>query len=146
MSKLYAKVFLVSMSRNLGSIHPYLVQTLSKWSSKIQAVAPSVLLPSNRATFLEGSQQLKSAVQLIDETLADHEKLLARTHISREKKGRIGVPHEENADVPDAADPDIFDDTDFYQKCLETSLIPVKIVTEARIGQYHKGKRKQRRR
>ena len=95
-----------------------MVQTLSKWSSKIQAVAPSVLLSSNRGTFSKGSQQLKSAVQLIDETLADHEKLLARTQISREKKGRIGVPHEENADVLDAADPNIFDDTDFYQKML----------------------------
>jgi len=55
---------------------------------------------------------------LIDETLADHEKLLARTQISRGKKGRIGVSQEENVDMPDTADPDIFDDTDFYQKML----------------------------
>ena len=95
-----------------------MVQTLSKWSSKIQAVAPSVLLPSNRGTFLKGSQQLKSAAQLIDETLADHEKLLAKTRISRGKKGRIGISHEENIDVPDTVDPDVFDDTDFYQKML----------------------------
>jgi len=100
------------------SFHPYLLQTLSKWSSKIQAVAPSVLLPSNRGTFLKGSQQLKSATQLIDESLADHEKLLAKTQILRGKKGRIGAPQEENVDVPDAVDPDIFDDTDFYQKML----------------------------
>lgn len=94
-----------------------MVQTLTKWSSKIQAVAPSVLLPSNRGTFLKGSQQHKSAAQLIDETLVDHEKLLAMTQISRGKKGRIGAP-QESVDVPDAADPDIFDDTDFYQKIL----------------------------
>lgn len=93
-----------------------MVQTLSKWSSKIQAVAPSILLPSNRGTFLKGSQQLKSAAQLVDETLVDHEKLLTRTQISRGKKGRIGAP--QGVDVPDAADPDIFDDTDFYQKML----------------------------
>lgn len=49
---------------------------------------------------------------MIDETLADHEKLLARTQISR---GRIGAPQGGNDDVPD---PDIFDDTDFYQKML----------------------------
>ena len=98
--------------------HPYLVQTLSKWSSKIQAVAPSVLLPSNRGAFLKGNQQLKSAAQLIDESLADHQKLLARTQIPRGKKARLGAPPEENVDVPDATDPDIFDDTDFYQKML----------------------------
>jgi hypothetical protein len=55
---------------------------------------------------------------LIDESLADHEKLLAKTQISRGKKGRIGAPQEENVDVPDGVDPDIFDDTDFYQKML----------------------------
>jgi len=81
-------------------------------------VAPSVLLPSNRGTFLKGSQQLKSAAQLIDETLVDHEKLLARTQISRGKKGRIGALQEGNVDVSEAVDPDIFDDTDFYQKML----------------------------
>ena len=95
-----------------------MVQTLSKWSSKIQAVAPSVLLPSNRGTFLKGNQHPKSAAQLIDETLADHEKLLARTQISRGKKGRIGVSQEENVDMSDTVDPDVFDDTDFYQKML----------------------------
>ena len=94
-----------------------MVQTLTKWSSKIQAVAPSVLLPSNRGTFLKGNQQNKSAAQLIDETLVDHEKLLTMTQISRGKKGRIGAL-QESVDAPDAADPDIFDDTDFYQKML----------------------------
>ena len=94
-----------------------MVQTLTKWSSKIQAVAPSVLLPSNRGTFLKGTQQLKSAAELIDETLVDHEKLLAMTQISRGKKGRIGAL-QESVKVPDAADPNIFDDTDFYQKML----------------------------
>jgi Apoptosis-antagonizing transcription factor, C-terminal len=54
---------------------------------------------------------------LIDETLVDHKKLLAMTRISRGKKGRIGAL-QESVEVPDAADPDIFDDTDFYQKML----------------------------
>src|SRR5258708_5498963 len=59
--------------------HPYLIQTLTKWSSKIQAVAPSALLPSNRGAFSNKSAHgLKSAVQLVDETLhgADYEKIL----------------------------------------------------------------------
>jgi len=51
--------------------------------------------------------------------------------------------------VPDAADPDIFDDTDFYQKMLRDMtrlLTPVEIALAARTGWYWKSKRKQRRR
>jgi protein AATF/BFR2 len=97
----------------LNSYHPHLVETLSKWSSKIQAVTPSILLPSNRNAFLaKSSQQLKSVVQLIDETLLDKDKLLARTH------GRRGnsVPSDDALDA--AEDKEIFDDTDFYQQLL----------------------------
>ncbi|KAJ7743114.1 apoptosis-antagonizing transcription factor [Mycena metata] len=98
--------------------HPYLVQTLSKWSSKIQAVAPSALLPSNRNAFSSrNSQNLKSAVQLIDETLIDHRKLLARTQLRRDKSVRLGEttqPEEEE----DRVDVDVFDDADFYQQLL----------------------------
>ncbi|KAJ7281886.1 apoptosis antagonizing transcription factor-domain-containing protein [Mycena rebaudengoi] len=100
------------------AFHPHLVQTLSKWSSKIQAVAPSALLPSNRNAFSSrNSQNLKSAVQLIDETLVDHKKLLARTQVRRGKGIRLG-------DIVDAdedegkVDIEIFDDTDFYQQLL----------------------------
>lgn len=99
----------------MNRLHPHLVQTLSKWSSKIQAVAPSVLLPSNRNTFLtKNSQQLKSVVQLIDETLADHDKLLARTRIR--KNARIGDATDANGEVVN--DEENFDDTDFYQQLL----------------------------
>jgi len=101
-----------------SSLHPYLTQTLSKWSSKIQAVAPSVLLPSSRGTFLKGNQSLKSVVQTIDETLSDHGKLLARTQVTRVKKARIGASEGESAEEGDILDPEIFDDTDFYQKML----------------------------
>ena len=98
------------------SLHPYLLQTLSKWSAKIQAVAPSALLFSNRGAFLKGNQHLKSAVQLIEENLADNTRLLDRTRIVRAKKARIGMTHDENeTEVPD---PEMFDDTDFYQKML----------------------------
>ncbi|KAJ7355566.1 apoptosis antagonizing transcription factor-domain-containing protein [Mycena albidolilacea] len=97
--------------------HPHLVQTLSKWSAKIQAVAPTTLLPSNRNTFSSrSSQNLKSAGQLIDETLLDHRKLLARTQVRRGKGVRVG----ETADTEeeDRVDADVFDDTDFYQQLL----------------------------
>jgi protein AATF/BFR2 len=74
-----------------------------------------VLLPSNRNTFLtKNSQQLKSVVQLIDETLADHDKLLARTRIR--KNARIGDATDANGEVVN--DEENFDDTDFYQQLL----------------------------
>ncbi|KAJ7089669.1 apoptosis-antagonizing transcription factor [Mycena belliarum] len=98
--------------------HPHLVQTLSKWSSKIQAVAPSALLPSNRNAFSSrNSQNLKSAVQLIDETLLDHRKLISRTQVRRGKGVRLG----EMADAEEEEgkiDIELFDDTDFYQQLL----------------------------
>jgi len=102
------------------AFHPYLIQTLSKWSSKIQAVAPSVLLPSNRGAFLKGSQSVKSVVQLIDENLSEQEKLLSRTRVARVRKPRIGAEPSETKgeDGEDQPDVEIFDDTDFYQKLL----------------------------
>jgi protein AATF/BFR2 len=76
-----------------------------------------VLLPSNRNVFLaKSSQQLKSVVQLIDETLADHDKLLARTRLQRGKSARIGGLTDAKGDVVE--DEEVFDDTDFYQQLL----------------------------
>ncbi|KAK1232724.1 rRNA-processing protein bfr2 [Marasmius sp. AFHP31] len=93
--------------------HRHLVQTLNRWSTKIQAVAPSVLLPTNRNAFSKDRNQIKSAVQLIDETLSDHPKLLSRTQVWRGKGTRLGMPAEQ-----DGRDEDLFDDTDFYQQLL----------------------------
>ncbi|KAG1811411.1 apoptosis-antagonizing transcription factor [Suillus subaureus] len=99
--------------------HPHLIQTLNKWSSKIQAVAPSVLLPSNRNAFSKSSQGLKSASQLIDETLVDHDKVLQRTRIYRGKGSRIGVDKGVEGDEQDVqGDLEVFDDTDFYHQLL----------------------------
>jgi len=108
---------MLSASRSFSACtryHPHLVQTLSKWSSKIQAVAPSVLLPSNRNAFSKDRSALKSAGQLINETLEGHEKLLSRTRIWRGKNPRFGVSEtQENRE-----DIEVFDDTDFYQQLL----------------------------
>lgn len=92
--------------------HLSVVQTLSKWSSKIQAVAPAVLLPNRNAFMTKGSQQFTSVVQLIDDTLADHNKLLVRTRVRRGNSVRAGA-HEDMGE-----DGEVFDDTDFYQQLL----------------------------
>ncbi|KAI6149728.1 apoptosis-antagonizing transcription factor [Pisolithus tinctorius] len=98
--------------------HPHLIQTLNNWSSKIQAVAPSVLLPSNRNAFSKSSQHSKSAAQLVDETLADHSKVLARTRVYRGKNERLGVKVAIEGEEGENEDPTVFDDTDFYQQLL----------------------------
>ncbi|KAJ3768383.1 apoptosis-antagonizing transcription factor [Lentinula raphanica] len=99
-----------------SNYHPHLINTLSKWSSKIQAVAPSVLLPANRNAFSKDRQHLKNAVQLVDESLLTHDKLLQRTQQWRGKGQRLGIENLEG-DAPEV-DPEIFDDTDFYQQLL----------------------------
>jgi len=94
------------------TIHPHIIQILIKWSSKIQAIAPSVLLPSNRGAFSHKSPHgLKSVVQLVDETLqgAGYEQMLARTRV---RVGNDGKAKEDDMDV------EMFDDTDFYQRLL----------------------------
>jgi len=55
-------------------------------------------------------QHLKSAAQLIDETLADHDKVLSRTKVYRGKSERFRDAEKEDATI--------FDDTDFYQQLL----------------------------
>lgn len=101
-------------------MHPWLIQTLDEWSAKIQAVTPSVLLPAKRNAFLKESHQTKSVVQLVEETLRGHDKLVARTRIRRGKERRITeVEREENdEDGIEEEDQELFDDTDFYQQLL----------------------------
>ena len=72
-----------------------------------------MLLPSNRNAFSKSQQHLKSAVQLAEETLRDHDKLLVRSRIRRGKESRLGASTSEAEE-----DGDVFDDTDFYQQLL----------------------------
>jgi protein AATF/BFR2 len=99
--------------------HPHLTHTLSKWSNKIQSVAPSVLLPSNRNAFTKSSRnEIKNAVQLISESLSDRAswtKVVDRTRVYRGKGERIGYKLPSQATEPN---PEVFDDTDFYQQLL----------------------------
>lgn len=111
------------------SFHPHLLTTLQKWSSKILAVAPSALLPSNRTKFSRvPTNQMKSATQLIQDILREQDKLVNRTRTYRGKTGaRLGPLHSDfdNAEQHDEEkeedgdeSPEIFDDTDFYQQQL----------------------------
>lgn len=74
-------------------------------------MAPSVLLPSNRNAFSKKSQNIKSAVYMVDEALSDYPRLLRKTRTARGKvKSEVDDGKEEDIEV--------FDDTDFYQQLL----------------------------
>ena len=109
-----------------ATYHPNLLQTLHKWSAKIQAVTPQALL-SSRNRFSTASKS-KSTVDLIQETLVDHTKVVGRTRILRSATAkRIDVEGEGvtiggDLDVEgrriECEDIEVFDDTDFYQQLL----------------------------
>ncbi|KAI0349658.1 TRAUB-domain-containing protein [Trametes cingulata] len=103
-----------------ASYHPWLVDTLSKWSAKVQAVAPNVLLPENKGSFLrDGKAAHVGVVSLIDDIFrSDNAKLLDRTRKRKDKHARIGHAREAEDDEDEQLDPDVFDDTDYYQQLL----------------------------
>ncbi|KAI0331504.1 TRAUB-domain-containing protein [Cubamyces sp. BRFM 1775] len=111
-----------------ASYHPWLVDTLAKWSAKVQAVAPNVLLPDNKGSFLRDgkSPAQVGVVTLIDDIFrADRQKLLDRTRKRKDKHARLGHtrPADASADISaeddeEKLDPDVFDDTDYYQQLL----------------------------
>ncbi|KAL6304507.1 apoptosis antagonizing transcription factor-domain-containing protein, partial [Sparassis latifolia] len=104
-----------------AAYHSHVVTTLGKWSAKVQAVAPNVLL-GNRNAFNKDDKGKASVVSVIDDTLRnDGGKLLSRTRTPRGKNQRLGAAPTEmdDADGPqDDEDAEIFDDTDFYQQLL----------------------------
>ncbi|KAG8988703.1 rRNA-processing protein bfr2, partial [Tulasnella sp. 427] len=102
-----------------SAYHRSLLQTLRKWSAKVQAVAPSTL--SSGKSFQHTSGGVKSAVDLIDETLSGG-KAVARTRVRRSEGKRVvsmgdedGV-HERGVESLDVDE--VFDDADFYQQLL----------------------------
>ncbi|KAI8996353.1 apoptosis-antagonizing transcription factor [Trametes punicea] len=109
-----------------ASYHPWLVDTLSKWSAKVQAVAPNVLLPDNKGSFMRDpkSGAHVGVVTLIDDIFrADRSKLLDRTRKRKDKHSRLGHarPSSEdgsNEEDDEKLDPEVFDDTDYYQQLL----------------------------
>ncbi|KAG9046653.1 rRNA-processing protein bfr2 [Tulasnella sp. UAMH 9824] len=105
-----------------ATYHRTLLQTLHKWSAKVQAVAPSALLSTSFKGSSKSFQQqngVKSAVDLIDETLSGG-KAITRTRVRRTEGERIETGSGEVvAKGMESIDADeLFDDTDFYQQLL----------------------------
>ncbi|KAI0955119.1 hypothetical protein AcW1_006797 [Taiwanofungus camphoratus] len=107
-----------------ASWHAHLVHTLAKWSAKVQAVAPSVLL-GNRNSFNKDDKGKIGVVSMVDEMLrTEGGKLLSRTRTQRSKGARLGSgdnfnkPAVDDVDAEDREDPEVFDDLDFYQQLL----------------------------
>lgn len=107
------------------SYHAHLVHTLAKWSAKVQAVAPSVLL-GNRTAFNKDDKSKADVVSMVNEIFrTDGSKLLNRTRIRRSKSKRLGPidVQDRRSDAHDGEDderedPEVFDDLDFYQQLL----------------------------
>ncbi|KAH9946499.1 apoptosis-antagonizing transcription factor [Amylocystis lapponica] len=120
-----------------ASYHAHLVQTLAKWSAKVQAVAPGVLLGS-RTSFNKNKGKL-GVVTMVDEMLrTDGAKLLSRTRTRRSKAPRLR-PAEERSDgegsgSDDKEDMEVFDDTDFYQQLLR-DVIRARGTSDAQAGE-----------
>ncbi|KAG9304948.1 hypothetical protein G9A89_003117 [Geosiphon pyriformis] len=100
---------------------PFRTQTIEKWNNKVQIVSG---LPLNKK-FKVINQNLNSQIEQI---LHDHERLLKRTQLKRNDDRIIGKcesdaakPLNENKGKDEHLsqyDPEIFDDTDFYQQLL----------------------------
>lgn len=97
-------------------LHPKVVQTFNKWSTKVQTVAPNLLLPDRTAFKQSGDRRMPlSGLAVLDDTLRyDWQKLLART---RTVKGTNRRQDKDNVEE-DTESVEVFDDTDFYQQLL----------------------------
>lgn len=108
-----------------ASYHSHLVHTLTKWSAKVQAVAPSVLL-GNKTAFNKDDKSKMGVVSMVDDILrTDSAKLLARTRTRRNNTKRLESADREDkprggddGDDEEKEDPELFDDLDFYQQLL----------------------------
>ncbi|KAI0705124.1 TRAUB-domain-containing protein [Cytidiella melzeri] len=107
-----------------AAYHRHLVQTLAKWSAKIQAVAPSVLLPASRSSFRSTTESGKMAansgvVNVIDALLtSDPQKLVARTQAYQNETAGGNTVGADKDNTDKSGETATFDDTDFYQQLL----------------------------
>ncbi|EMD39043.1 hypothetical protein CERSUDRAFT_72278 [Gelatoporia subvermispora B] len=106
-----------------AAYHAHLVPTLAKWSAKVQAVAPNVLLGAKSA--FNRDKAAAGVVSMVDDMLrTDGAKLIARTRTRRGKHGRLAPLSSDalsapaSVSNPDDEDAELFDDTDFYQQLL----------------------------
>jgi protein AATF/BFR2 len=101
--------------------HAHTLRTLHKWSSKVLAISPNLLMSSHRPTFSSKSsqnQKAKGAVQLVDEVLSDLDKLRARTRILRTGRELTAATTAAGVEENETEGREIFDDADFYQGLL----------------------------
>ena len=97
--------------------HADTVQTLRKWSDKINSVAPSTLLPSSRNAFRQSGNSIKTIPELVDEALRDG-RVFSRTRIANGGLSRLGESRGELSNEETQEMEEVFDDTDFYQQLL----------------------------
>ncbi|KZS94388.1 TRAUB-domain-containing protein [Sistotremastrum niveocremeum HHB9708] len=93
--------------------HPHLIRTLHKWSTKVNSVAPSALLPSSRNAFRSNaSTQLRGVAEVLRD-----DRTVAKSRVPRGEVRRIG--HAEDPLDPGSVELDgFFEDGDFYQQML----------------------------
>ncbi|KZT70719.1 TRAUB-domain-containing protein [Daedalea quercina L-15889] len=108
-----------------ASYHSHLIHTLAKWSAKVQAVAPSVLV-GQKTSFNKDERSKIGVVGMVDDILhTDGNKLLSRTRTRRSNTKRLRSADRQDeprggddADDDEREDAELFDDLDFYQQLL----------------------------
>lgn len=110
------------------------MRTLTKWSAKVAAVAPSALLPASRRKFSQAGGVRSVGAQIEEVLQTDWPALVSRTQLKRSKGRRVTVKRGSisNDEDEDVEDMEIFDDTDFYQQLLR-DVIDAKGVNAGRV-------------
>ncbi|GJJ11265.1 hypothetical protein Clacol_005497 [Clathrus columnatus] len=126
-----------------AQIHETDLSTLQKWSAKVQAVAPSALLPSSKVSFKGGPIHTKSAGELVDEALKASEKLIEKTRCRVNRIGSIPLQAADEEKDENDVDEETFDDRDFYQSMLR-DVIESKGGKEAIIDLYSNSKKQRK--
>ncbi|PIC55138.1 hypothetical protein B9Z55_000054 [Caenorhabditis nigoni] len=107
---------LKSLKKNLealdGSIDKFRAATLTKWYNRTKVLSSKSMNNADFSVFEKGS-----ILGQINKVLADEDKLLKKVHTNRSGKTRLG-----SAPSDSAHDPEIFDDSDFYQVLLKQML------------------------
>jgi len=109
------------------SIEPYILQTVEFWSSKT--------LLANRLSQTKFKALNQSIVDQVERVMRDSDRLVQRTRQIRSQYTVLGKRKREDDDTGDNLrfDPEIFDDTDFYQILLQ-QLIEQDTTTDDGIG------------
>ncbi|CAP38810.2 Protein CBG22158 [Caenorhabditis briggsae] len=107
---------LKSLKKNLetldGSIDKFRAATLTKWYNRTKVLSSKSMNNADFSVFEKGS-----ILGQINKVLADEDKLLKKVHTNRSGKTRLGA-----SASSDSHDPEIFDDSDFYQVLLKQML------------------------